>query len=63
MDYICCGLCMQVDLYRPARKLRVGWYEDDGVFAATPGLAFNKLNLHSEIRASLTTLLGLVPIC
>ena len=24
-------------LYKPGRKLRIGYYEDDGIFPATPG--------------------------
>ena len=28
----------QSDLYQPARKLRVGWYDNSNVLAAVPGV-------------------------
>lgn len=37
LDWRVAPVPWQEDLYRPGRKLRVGWYEDDGLFAATPG--------------------------
>jgi len=37
-DWRVTPLNWQADLYKPGRKLRIGWYDDNGYFPPTPGM-------------------------
>ena len=55
-DWRVIPLPWQADLYSPNRKLRIGWYDDDGFFPAMPGCKRAVHEIVEKLKASGHTL-------